>query len=129
MREAQQLDAHIAAAIKVVEELEAIVSMLGAFGDKDDGPLRISLAAALREIAALLDRLPLAANDLVVIKRRLRALMTIDPEKTPRPVSLRDLEAVRPEDETKYSSVEEERRESRTQTRPGLGIPMPKRDR
>ena len=122
----KQIDALLGAAIKTVEELEAIVSMLGAFGDSAEGPLRISLAAALREIAGLLDRLPLAANDLVVIKRRLRGMLSIDPEKTPRPVSLRDLEAVRPGDETRYSTVEEERRR---QTRPGIGIPLPKKER
>lgn len=121
-----EVDALIAATIKTVEELEGLVSMLGAFGaDEDDKPRRISLATELREIAGLFDKLPMLENDLRVIKRRLRASLSTDPDKTPRAISIKDLQAVAPED-TRFEPVEEERRR---QTKPGLGIPLPKRDR
>lgn len=119
-------DALIGAAIKTVEELEGLVSMLGAFGSgsEEERPRRASLSAELREAAALFDGLPLLANDLGVIKRRLRALLSTDPDKTPRAISIRELQAVT--EETRFQPVEEDRRR---QTTPGLGIPMPKKDR
>lgn len=131
MREKAAVDALIGATIKTVEEIEALVSMLGAFGDgKDEGPRRTSLASDLREIASLLDRLPLLANDLITIKRRLRTSLSTDPDKTPRAVSVRDFVAVTPETETKFEPVEEQER--RVHTRPGIGtikppLPLPKK--
>jgi hypothetical protein len=122
-------DALLGAIIKTIEELEALVSMLGAFGDdKGDAPRRLSLASELREISNLLDRLPLLANDLVVIKRRMRGLLSTDPDKTPRAVSVRDFVAVEPREETKFAPVEEQER--RIHTRPGIGTskpPLPKK--
>jgi transposase InsO family protein len=125
MRE-KSIDALIGATIKTVEELEALVSMLGAFGDGKEEPRRTSLASDLREIASLLDRLPLLANDLITIKRRLRSSLATDPDKTPRAVSLRDFAAVTPETETRLEPVEDQER--RIHTRPGIGKPpLPKR--
>jgi len=122
-----EVDALIGATIKTVEELEGLVSMLGAFGaDEDDKPRRISLAAELREIAALFDKLPMLENDLRVIKRRLRASLSTDPDKTPRAISIKDLQAVTVTEDTRFEPVEEDRRR---QTKPGLGIPLPKKDR
>ena len=121
---AHERDALLGAAIKVVEELEGLVSMLGAFGDEGDKPRRISLASELREIASLFDKLPLLENDMRVIKKRLRALLSTDPDKTPKAISIKDLQAVT--EETRFEPVDDERR---TQTRPGLGIPLPKKER
>lgn len=126
-RKAMEVDALIGATIKTVEELEGLVSMLGAFGaEEDDKPRRISLATELREIAALFDKLPMLENDLRVIKRRLRASLSTDPDKTPRAISIKDLRAVTVTEETRFEPVEEPRR---PQTKPGLGIPLPKKDR
>ena len=124
MRE-KRADALIGAAIKNVEELEALVAMLQNVNSAE-GP---RLSSKVREIADLLDKLPLAANDLSVIKRELRKLLSTDPDKTPRGVSVRDFVAVTPETETKFEPVEERERRisSRTQTRPGMGIPLPKK--
>lgn len=113
-------DALIGAIIKVVEELEALVVMLENV-NADDGPVK--LTSKLREIANLFDKLPLLANDLVVVKRRLRGMLSSDPDKTPRAASVKDFAAVTPELETRFEPVEEERR---TRTQPGLGIPRPK---
>jgi hypothetical protein len=126
-------DALLGAIIKTIEELEALVSMLGAFGDdKGDTPRRLSLASELREISNLLDKLPLLANDLVVIKRRMRGLLSTDPDKTPRAVSVRDFVALPPETDTRFEAVEDRERriESRSQTHRGLGVtkpPLPKK--
>jgi len=126
-------DALLGAIIKNIEELEALVSMLGAFGDdKGDTPRRLSLASELREISNLLDKLPLLANDLVVIKRRVRAQLSTDPDKTPRAVSVRDFVAVEPHADAKYEAVEdrERRLEPRSQTHRGMGAqkpPLPKK--
>jgi hypothetical protein len=114
-------DALLGAAIKTVEELEGLVAMLENV-NTDEGP---KLTSKIREIADLLDRLPLLANDLMTIKRRLRGMLSSDPEKTPRAVSVRDFVAVNPEEETRLEPVED--RERRIQTRPGLGIPLPKK--
>ena len=117
-------DALIAAAIRTTEELQALVSMLENLNTDDS---QTKLVSKLRDIANLFDKLPLLSNDLVVIKRRLRKMMTIDPEATPRPVSLKDLNAVSvmPEPEKKrYEAVDQE---YRTRTQPGLGIPLPKK--
>ena len=126
LRQTARTDALLGAAIKAVEELEALVSMLGAFGSDDDKPRRISLASELREIASLFDRLPMLENDLRVIKKGLRGLLSTDPDKTPRAISIRDLQAVTITEETRFEPVDDERR---TQTKPGLGIPLPKKDR
>lgn len=118
-------DALLGAAIKSIEELEALVVMLENV-NSDDGPGK--LVSKLREIANLFDKLPLLANDLSVIKRRLRGMLSSDPEKTPKAVSIRDFVAVTPETETKYEPVEE--RERRIHTRPGIGTskpPLPKK--
>lgn len=124
MREKARTDALLGAAIKTVEELEALVSMLGAFGAEDERPRRVSLSSELREIAGLFDRLPMLQNDLRVIKKSLRGMLSSDPDKTPRAVSIRELQAVT--EDTRFESVEEERRK---QTTPGLGIPLPKKER
>ena len=120
-------DALLGAAIKCIEELEALVVMLENV-NTDDGPGR--LVSKLREIANLFDKLPLLSNDLNVIKRRLRGMLSSDPEKTPKAVSLRDFPAVTPEAETKlYEPVED--RDRRIHTRPGIGVvskpPLPKK--
>lgn len=125
-RQTARADALLGSAIKTVEELEALVSMLGGFGSDDDRPRRVSIASELREIAGLFDRLPLLENDLRVIKKGLRALLSTDPDKTPRAISIKDLQAVTVTEETRFEPVEDERR---TQTKPGLGIPLPKKDR
>lgn len=118
MRE-KAADATLGAAIKCIEELEALVVMLENVSN-DEGP---RLVSKIREIADLLDKLPLLANDLMVIKRRLRGMLSSDPEKTPRAVSVRDFVAVQPDpSDTRFEPVEEPRR---TQTRPGLGITKP----
>lgn len=125
LRQTARTDALLGSAIKTVEELEALVSMLGGFGSDDDRPRRISIASELREIAGLFDRLPLLENDLRVIKKGLRALLSTDPDKTPRAISIKDLQAATAE-ETRFESVDEPRR---PQTKPGLGIPLPRKDR
>lgn len=118
------VDAHIAAAIKTIEELEALITMLGTFVDDPElVSKRASVASKLREIANLLDKLPLLSNDLSVIKRRLRGMLSMDPDKTPRPISLREFAAIT--EETRVEPVED--RERRAPTRPGLGVPMPKK--
>lgn len=123
-RKELETDALLASMIRTVEELEGLVSMLGAFGSDEDTPRRISLASELREIAGLFDRLPMLENDLRVIKRRIRGMLSTDPDKTPRAISITELQAVT--EETRFEPVEEERRR---QTAPGIGIPMPKKDR
>jgi hypothetical protein len=117
------LDTLLGAAIKTVEELEALVSMLGSFV-VEEGAKRVLVSSKLREIADLLDRLPLAQNDLGVIKRRLRGLLSTDPDKTPRAISVKDLPVVTPDHgETRFEPVEEPRRSSAVR-----GIPLPKKD-
>ncbi len=114
-------DALLGAAIRSVEELEAFVVMLENV-NTDDSPGK--LTSKLREVANLFDKLPLLANDLRVIKRRLREMLSIDPDKTPKPVNLRDL----PNEETRLVQVEEQER--RSHTRPGIGQmrpPLPKK--
>ena len=123
MRE-KATDALLASAIQKIEELEALVSMLENI-NTDEGPTK--LTSKLREIANLFDKLPLLANDLTSIKRGLRRMLSTDPDKTPRAVSVRDFVAVTPEPETTLAQVENPER--RIQTRPGLGIPLPKKDR
>lgn len=118
-------DAFIGAQIKIVEQLEALVVMLENV-NTDDGPAK--LTSKLREIANLLDTLSLLANDLATLKRRLRGMLSSDPEKTPRAVSVRDFVAVAPEIDTRYEAVED--RERRIHTRPGIGTskpPLPKK--
>lgn len=116
-------DALIAAAIKAVEELQGLVVMLENV-NVDDGT---KLVSKLREVANLFDRLPLLANDLVTIKKRLRKMLTIDPDATPRPVSLSDLAATSlPPEREKFTPIVEE--PFRRETRPGIGIPLPKKD-
>lgn len=124
MRE-KATDALLGAAIKSIEELEALVSMLGSF-EREEGSNRVLVSSKLREIADLLDRLPLMANDLSVIKRRLRGMLSTDPDMTPRAISVKDLAAVTPETETRFVPIEE--RERRIHTRPGIGIPLPKKE-
>lgn len=126
MQREKMTDALLGAAIKSIEEIEALVSMLQNVNN-DEGP---RLSSKIREIADLLDKLPLLANDLNTVKRGLRKLLSSDPDKTPRAISVTDLVAVTPDAETKFEAVEERERRisSRTQTRPGLGIPLPKKD-
>ena len=126
MRE-KKVDALLGAAIKSVEEVEALVSMLVSVNNDPDP---FTLTSKLREVANLLDKLPLLQNDLLTIKRGLRRMLSIDPDKTPRPISLTEIAAATPETETKFEPVEERERRisSRTQTRPGLGIPLPKKE-
>lgn len=115
------VDALLGAIIKTVEELEAFVVMLENVNTDEGG----RLVSKLREIANLFDKLPLLANDLSVIKRRLRGMLSSDPDKTPRAASVKDFQAV--EADTRFEPVEEERR---TQTRPGIGVtkpPLPKK--
>jgi hypothetical protein len=119
MRE-KATDALLGAMIKSTEELEALVAMLE-YLNSSDGP---KLSSKLRESADLLDRLPLLANDLRTIKRRLRGMLSSDPDKTPRAVSIRELQAVIPEGEKRFEPVEEDYRK---QTRPGIGVPLPKK--
>jgi hypothetical protein len=132
MRKEAVLDALISATIKTVEELEALVSMIDSASSEEG-----TTASKLRAIANLLDRLPLAANDLMVIKRRLRGALSSDPDKTPRAISVKDMEAVvasekaTPPEGTRFTPVEDQARglNRRTETRPGIGIPLPKKDR
>ncbi len=132
MRKEAVLDALISATIKTVEELEALVSMIDS-ATSEEG----TTASKLRAIANLLDRLPLAANDLLVIKRRLRGALSSDPDKTPRAISVKDIPAVNinekitPAEGTRLEPVDDPVRglRSRTETRPGIGMPMPKKDR
>lgn len=124
MRE-KAADALLASAIKSIEELEALVVMLENV-NVDQGPGK--LTSKLREIADLFDKLPFLANDLNTVKRRLRGMLSTDPEKTPRAVSVRDFVAVTPEPETTLAQVENPER--RIHTRPGLGMskpPLPKK--
>ena len=73
-------------------------------------------------MANLFDRLPLIANDFAVIKRRLRGMLSSDPDRTPKAVSLRDFAAV--EIDGRDNPVDEKRKE----TQRGLGIPLPKKE-
>ena len=119
----KSIDAHIAAIIRTAEELQALVVMLENV-NADDGT---KLVSKLREVANLFDRLPLLSNDLVTIKKRLRKMLTIDPDATPRPVSLSDLAATSlPPEREKFKPIVEE--PFRRETRPGLGIPLPKKE-
>lgn len=117
MRE-KTADALLASAIKDIEELEALVVMLENI-NIDTGPTK--LASKFREMANLFDRLPLIANDFAVIKRRLRGMLSSDPDRTPKAVSLRDFAAVEVDGR---ESTDEKRRE----TQRGLGIPLPKKE-
>lgn len=119
----KSVDALLGAIIKAVEELEAFVVMLENVNTDEGG----RLVSKLREIANLFDKLPLLANDLATIKRRIRGMLSSDPDKTPRAASVKDFPAVEV-NETRFEPVEDERRSSRTQ--PGLGPtkpPLPKR--
>ena len=127
MRE-KATDALLSAAIKSIEELEGLVAMLENL-DADGGPGR--LVSKLREIANLFDKLPLLAGDLNTIKRRLRGMLSTDPDKTPRAISVKDIPAVTisitPERETRFEQVENP---YRTQTQRGIGStkpPLPKK--
>jgi len=51
-------------------------------------------------------------------------MLSSDPDKTPRAVSIRELQAVTPESEKRFEPVEEDYRK---QTRPGIGVPLPKK--
>jgi hypothetical protein len=124
----EKVDILLSSAIKDLEELEGLVSMLESVNN-DEGP---RLASKIREIADLLDRLPLIANDFSTIKRRLRGMLSTDPDKTPRAVSVRDFPAVQPHADARYEAVEDKERqlEPRAQTHRGLGAskpPLPKR--
>lgn len=126
MRE-KMTDALLSAAIKSIEELEALVGMVKHY-NADDNASRGAISSSLRRIADLFDRLTLFENDLLVIKRRLRGMLSSDPDKTPRAVSVRDLNAV--EGETRLEPVEDP--PHRIQTRPGFGVlsskpPLPKK--
>lgn len=118
MRE-KTTDALLSAAIKSIEELEGLVVMLE----------NIGLPSKLRELADLLDTLPKFAGDLSVVKRRLRGMMSTDPDKTPRAISVKDLAAVPIGAQTldvegkRFEPVEE--RERRTTTFRGLGVGAP----
>lgn len=130
MRKEAALDALIGSTIKTVEELEALISMVESASSEEG-----TTASKLRAIANLLDRLPFLANDLIVIKRRLRGALSSDPDKTPKAASVKDFPAVSENDKvtppegTRLEPVEDPVRgiRSRTETRPGLGIPLPKK--
>lgn len=125
MRE-KMSDALLGAAIKSIEELEALVSMLESF-NTTEGSNRVLVSSKLREIADLLDRLPLMANDLGVIKKRLRGMLSSDPDKTPRAISVKDIPAVTLEVEGETRLVPVEDVPPRKSTYRGLGIPLPKK--
>jgi hypothetical protein len=122
MRE-KATDALLSAAIKSIEELEAIVVMIGTVNKSAP---EVALSSKLREIAGMLDQLSLLESDLNVIKKRLRGMLSTDPDKTPRAISVKDLQAVTPETETKFVSVEDP--PGRRPTYRGLGISLPKKD-
>ena len=120
MAQEKMTDALLGSAIKTIEELEALVVMIGSVNtEKQD-----SLSSKLREIASLFDRLPLLESDLNVIKRRLRSMLSSDPDKTPRAISVTDLQAV--ESEKRFEPVEE--KERRHPTYRGIRVPLPKKD-
>lgn len=109
-------DALIGAAIKAVEEFEALLSMASGLTAEKKRPALIS--ETLREIAGIIDSLPLMAGDLYTIKKRLREMLSIDPDKTPPAMNLRPP----PFEETTFSPVEDRQRAFRGSTRPGIGL-------
>lgn len=119
----KSLDAVLGSAIQAIEELEALVAMVSGLTAEKKRPALIS--DTLREIAALIDRLPLLANDLHTIKKLLRTLLSTDPEQTPRAFNLRPGP---PPPDTTFSPVEDKQRAFRGQTKPGFGPPpLPKK--
>jgi hypothetical protein len=76
-------DATILAAIATIEELEVVLATVD----------RETVSKRLRELLEVVESLPFLENDLRIFKRRLRERLKNDPDKTPRPVSVTDLEA------------------------------------
>ncbi len=109
-----ETDALLSSAIAEIEKLEALVSMLSSYDDKEKR--RAPISQELRAMAELLERLPALAHDLANTKRMLRGMLTIDPEQTPRPLAFR-----RSDPDTRLSNVEERERTWRDATRPGIG--------
>lgn len=128
MREQEAIDVLLGAGIKVVEELEGLLSMVDAL-NSGGGKDRVPVATALREISSLFDRLPLLQNDLRVIKKRMRKMLSIDPDKTPTGSLFRDTTAkissptASSLEDTKFEPVEEAQGAWRKPTRPGIGAP------
>lgn len=123
MRE-KEADALVGAAISTVEQLEALIAMIRALNG-GVGAKNSNVSTLLRELASMLDGLDLLENDLRVIKKRLRGMLSSDPDKTPRAMNLKELPSTpSTADETRFSAVEERARAfSRKPTQPGIGSP------
>jgi len=80
------VDALLWAAIKAIGELEGMLALLD----------RAGIVKKLREVLDLLDSLPTIENDLAIVKNRLRQMLSSDPDKTPKAISIKDMEAVEP---------------------------------
>lgn len=121
MSEVARKDALLGAAIQTVERLEALIVMINVSGNAGSATrTQTPVSTQLREIAALLDSLPLLQNDLATIKKHFRKLLSTDPDKTPRGMRVQDLQSS-PGAETSFAPVEEKTRQFRQPTRPGLG--------
>lgn len=128
MSGAAETDALLGEAIASIEELEALLAMLiiaGGLDEEQRYQRSASISTQLREIANLLNDLPKLQHDFGRIKQALRAMLSSDPEKTPRGgIGLHKIPVgalpSTPED-THFSPVEEQTRKFRADTRPGIG--------